>query len=278
MSRRLDLLLSTGGTFFGGPDLLLDRVLDEAERRGLTQVPLTTVYLGGSMLDPRILARAEHEFGIVVLPRVRLVGGAGEHQRDARRTRVGAPGRRRPPGAGVEVRIGSHVDPAECCIGGAHLFLGYVDADDDAGAFDDGGGDDDWFRTGDLAELRDGRLRISGRIKDIVIRNGLNIPIAEVDGLGRGAARGRALCRVRGHRRRDGRTSRHGRPARAGGRPAVRVHGRWPGRRGARQVEDPGRARRLGRAVPGTASGKVQRTLLDERGAGRPRTQASRLR
>ena len=67
--------------------------------------------------------------------------------------RLGDDGR---PLRGVEVRIGSRVDPAECCIGGAHLFLGYVDTEDDAGAFDDGGGDDDWFRTGDLAELRDG--------------------------------------------------------------------------------------------------------------------------
>jgi acyl-CoA synthetase (AMP-forming)/AMP-acid ligase II len=29
-----DFLVDTGATFFGGPDLLLDRVLDEAQRRG----------------------------------------------------------------------------------------------------------------------------------------------------------------------------------------------------------------------------------------------------
>ncbi|HLM18153.1 MAG TPA: class I adenylate-forming enzyme family protein, partial [Acidimicrobiia bacterium] len=151
----LDLLIETGGTFFGGPDLLLDRVLDEAERRGLAHVPLTTVYLGGSMLDPRILARAEHEFGIIVL---RAYGSSeapvstSGARDEPESVRLGDDGR---PLRGVEVRIGSRVDPAECCIGGAHLFLGYVDADDDAVAFDGEGGDDDWFRTGDLAELRD---------------------------------------------------------------------------------------------------------------------------
>jgi acyl-CoA synthetase (AMP-forming)/AMP-acid ligase II len=172
-----DLLIETGGTFFGGPDLLLNRVLDEAERRSMVQVPLTTVFVGGSMLDPRVLARAEHEYGIAVL---RAYGSSeaplstASTRGESEPTRLADDGR---PLSGVEVRIGSHADPAECCISGAHVFLGYVDPDDDAEAFDDG-----WFRTGDLAELRDGRLRIVGRIKDIVIRNGLNIPIHEVDG------------------------------------------------------------------------------------------------
>ena len=78
---------------------------------------------------------------------------------------------------------GRRADPAECCLGGPHLFLGYVDRRRRCRRLRGGGGDDDWFLTGDLAELHDGRLRITGRIKDIVIRNGLNIPIAEVDGM-----------------------------------------------------------------------------------------------
>jgi acyl-CoA synthetase (AMP-forming)/AMP-acid ligase II len=274
----LDLLLETGGTFFGGPDLLLDRVLDEAARRGLAQVPLTTVYLGGSMLDPRILARAEHEFGIVVLRAygsseapVSTSGARGEPES----VRLADDGR---PLRGVEVRIGSRVDPAECCIGGAHLFLGYVDADDDAGAFDDAGGDDDWFRTGDLAELRDGRLRISGRIKDIVIRNGLNIPIAEVDGL---IAALPGVVHSAGYGVTDDAT---------GERLAMAVR-LQPGAdlpfdamvdglvaAGLAKWKIPEELVVWDEPFPETASGKVQRTLLDERGADRPRTFAPRLR
>jgi len=90
---------------------------------------------------------------------------------------------------GVELAIGTARDPAECRVRGSHLFLGYVDADDDAVAFTD----DDWFCTGDVADLTDGRLRIYGRIKDIVIRNGMKIPIAEVEGLV-GALPGIAQC------------------------------------------------------------------------------------
>jgi cyclohexanecarboxylate-CoA ligase len=41
---------------------------------------------------------------------------------------------------------------------------------------------DGWFDTGDLAELRpEGNLRIAGRMKDMIIRGGENIPVLEVE-------------------------------------------------------------------------------------------------
>jgi acyl-CoA synthetase (AMP-forming)/AMP-acid ligase II len=268
-----DLLVETGGTFFGGPDLLLDRVLDEAERRGVARLPLTTVYLGGSMLDPRILARAEHEYGITVLPAygsseapISTAGERGEPES----VRLADDGK---PLRGVEVRIGSSADPAECCIGGAHLFLGYVDRDDDAAAFDE-----DWFRTGDLAELRDGRLKVIGRIKDIVIRNGLNIPISEVDGA---VAALPGVVQCAGYGVSD--------PA-TGERLAMAVRMRDGATLEFDQMVDGLVAAGLAKwkipeelvvwneAFPETASGKVQRNNLEAGGAGRPRTLAPRLR
>jgi len=268
-----DFLIDTGGTFFGGPDLLLDRVLDEAAQRGITDVPITAVYLGGSMLDPRILARAEHGYGIIVL---RAYGSSeaplstGGVRDEAEQVRLADDGR---PLRGVDVRIGSRVDPAECCIGGAHLFLGYVDPDDDATAFDD-----DWFRTGDLAELRNGRLRIFGRIKDIVIRNGLNIPISEVDGM-IAALPGVAQC------------AGYGVTDDATGERLVMAVRLQPGAdltfdamvdglvaAGAAKWKIPEELVVWDEPFPETASGKVQRNLLDDRGVGRPRTVAPRLR
>jgi acyl-CoA synthetase (AMP-forming)/AMP-acid ligase II len=268
-----DFLVATGATFFGGPDLLLDRVLDQAEARGVTEVPITSVFLGGSMLDPRILARAEHEYGIVVL---RAYGSSeapvstASTRREPEAVRLGDDGS---PLEGVEVRIGSNADPAECCLGGPHLFLGYLDRDDDASAFDD-----DWFRTGDLAELRDGRLKIVGRIKDIVIRNGLNIPISEVDGAvaalpgvvqsaGYGvedSATGERLAMA--VRMRDGATLEF--DAMVEGLTAAGL-AKWKIPEELVVWDEP---------FPETASGKVQRQLLEERGADRPRTVAARLR
>ena len=43
---------------------------------------------------------------------------------------------------------------------------------------------DGWFDTGDLARMdRDGYVRIVGRTKDVIIRGGENIPVAEVENL-----------------------------------------------------------------------------------------------
>ena len=86
------------------------------------------------------------------------------------------------PLAGVEVRQGSKNDPTECCVTGPHLFLGYVDADDDTHAFERDDEGRDWFCTGDVADLDCGRVRVVGRIRDIVIRKGLKVPISEVEG------------------------------------------------------------------------------------------------
>ncbi|WP_082952831.1 class I adenylate-forming enzyme family protein [Mycobacterium sp. 852002-10029_SCH5224772] len=170
-----DLLVTSGATWYGGPDRLLDRMLDEAVARDAV-VPLRAVYLGGTMLDRRIVERIEDDFGIVVM---RAYGsseipvstsGLRTESRDIRHADDGvALGE-------VDVRVGSATEPTECCIKGPHAFLGYTDAEDDDLAFEG-----EWFRTGDVADVVDGRVRIIGRIKDIVIRNGLKIPAAEVE-------------------------------------------------------------------------------------------------
>ena len=261
-----DFLVETGGTFFGGPDLLLDRVLDQASARGVTDVPITIVYLGGSMLDPRILARAEHDFGIVVL---RAYGsseapvstsGARDEPEAVRLADDGRPLR------GVEVRIGSRVDPAECCIGGAHLFLG-------------------------LRRSRRRRRRVRRRLvphrrprraarrsaEDLRPHQGHRDPQRVEHPDRRGRRHGRARCRA-------------SRSARATASPTTRPASgwRWP------SASQPGAALTFDAMVDGlvaagaakwkipeelvvwdepfpeTASGKVQRNLLEERGAGRP--------
>ena len=79
-----------------------------------------------------------------------------------------------PAGPGVEARV---VD-GELQLRGAQCFLGYVDESLNVAAFTDDG----WFRTGDLAEISDDdRIRIVGRLKDVVIRNAENISATEVE-------------------------------------------------------------------------------------------------
>ncbi len=55
---------------------------------------------------------------------------------------------------------------------------GYLDSSLDAEAFDEDG----WFRTGDLGRIdAEGMVTITGRVKDIIIRNMENISAKEVE-------------------------------------------------------------------------------------------------
>jgi acyl-CoA synthetase (AMP-forming)/AMP-acid ligase II len=97
---------------------------------------------------------------------------AGTEGRPPARTRIkiiDEEGRPVPAGESGELRVRA-----------PQLMLGYLDSSLDAGAFDDEG----YFRTGDLAMVDDdGYLTITGRIKDVVIRNMENISAREVENL-----------------------------------------------------------------------------------------------
>ena len=170
------------------------------------------------------------------------------------------------------MRVGSTGDATECCIRGPHTFLGYTDADDDADAFDD-----DWFRTGAVAEIDDGRIRIVGRLKDIIIRNGLKIPAAEVE---EAVAKVAGVLDCAAYSVADSTT---------GERLAVAVVLESPGRVSLSDVTDalvsaglpkyklPEELVVWDEPLPLNANGKVERNKLDARSAGRPRTLADRL-
>ena len=86
---------------------------------------------------------------------------------------------------GVEVRVVGDDErkravgeEGELRLRGPQCFLGYVDAALDADAFDAEG----WVRTGDLGVIdADGNVRITGRLKDVIIRNAENISALEVE-------------------------------------------------------------------------------------------------
>jgi acyl-CoA synthetase (AMP-forming)/AMP-acid ligase II len=88
---------------------------------------------------------------------------------------------------GAELRVvaadGSACAPGEVGeirVRGPQLFRGYLDAKQDAGAFDAEG----FFRTGDLGRLdAEGFLAVTGRLKEIIIRNGENISAKEIEDL-----------------------------------------------------------------------------------------------
>jgi acyl-CoA synthetase (AMP-forming)/AMP-acid ligase II len=89
------------------------------------------------------------------------------------------------PVIGADVRIvkesGEPAAPGEegeVRVKGPVVCAGYTDPEATDAAFDEHG----YFRTGDLGVLReDGHLRLTGRLKDVIIRKGENISAREVE-------------------------------------------------------------------------------------------------
>jgi acyl-CoA synthetase (AMP-forming)/AMP-acid ligase II len=90
------------------------------------------------------------------------------------------------PVPGVRVRVVDEEErelevgeEGELRLQGPQCFQGYVDEKLDVEAFDADG----WFRTGDLGLVdEDGNVRITGRLKDLIIRNAENISALEIEG------------------------------------------------------------------------------------------------
>jgi len=115
---------------------------------GSTEVPFLSVSTSGD--DDLHLARTE-----------------GRIHRSAQVRVADAEGKPLPPDGVGEIRVR-----------GPQVCKGYLDASLDAEAFDADG----FFRTGDLGSVdRDGYLTITGRLKDVIIRNGENISAKEIE-------------------------------------------------------------------------------------------------
>ena len=163
-------------TILGSAQPFFQAYLDAQRRHREPLYPRLRCFVaGGAPTPPDMLADLAESFGIKgVINSWGLtefpVATSGAHDDPASvlaRT-VGRPAR------GVEVRVAD----GELRLKGPQRFLGYVDPAQDAAAFDEDG----WFRTGDLGEVdADGNVRVTGRLKDVIIRNAENISAAEIE-------------------------------------------------------------------------------------------------
>ncbi|ADB50759.1 AMP-binding protein [Conexibacter woesei] len=171
-------------TMHGAPTFLQDLVrverFDAARARSLrivtlagAPIPRELVPAAAARLDAAIVpAWGMTEYGIAIsaspaMRKARLEAGDGVPvgAAQARVTRDGAPVATGEVGA-LEIR-------------GPGLFTGYHEREDATReAFDADG----WFATGDLASIADdGVVALQGRTKDIIVRGGENVPVAEVE-------------------------------------------------------------------------------------------------
>ncbi|MGW1978716.1 class I adenylate-forming enzyme family protein [Streptomyces sp. NPDC001889] len=173
-------------THYSGVPTTALQLLDAAERRGDGLGTLGHLSTGGAAAPAALVGRLTARHGRRIDPRngyglTETSGGVLASSGDAYRADPGSVGR---PAPAVEVRIAGadgrelpEGETGELWLRGQSLVRGYWrDERATAEAFRDG-----WFRTGDLAVLRDGRVGIVDRIKDVVIRGGENVHCAEVE-------------------------------------------------------------------------------------------------
>lgn len=164
-------------THMAGATPFLEQLLGAAERAG-TRLPDLKVFIcGGASVPPSLIRRASDYFERAVVSRVygstevpvttvgSLAPGGIEHAAET----DGRPGI-------AEIRLVS----GEIRARGPQMLLGYLHPEDEIESFDQDG----FFRTGDLGRWVDGDyLQVTGRAKDLIIRNGENISPKEVEDL-----------------------------------------------------------------------------------------------
>ncbi|SEO49154.1 class I adenylate-forming enzyme family protein [Trujillonella endophytica] len=179
-ARSLARLRAEGATVLGGAPVIIEELFRQAQAEDLHELPLRTMALGGAMIPREILEVALDRYGIRP---VRVYGSSEVPVSTGTLPSDEGEGRYADDGAcaeGTEVRILGD-QPGELLLRGPMRMLGYLDEGDNAEAFTDGG----WYRTGDLGRFEDGRLTVTGRLKEIVSRKGLKISLTEIDDVAR---------------------------------------------------------------------------------------------
>jgi cyclohexanecarboxylate-CoA ligase len=164
-------------THIAGATPFLEQLLAAAERAGTRLPELKLFVCGGASVSPSLIRRAADYFERAAVTRVY---GSTE----VPVTTVGAPldpdHAADTDGRAGFAQIALRGSTAEIHTRGPQMLVGYLHADDENGSFDADG----YFRTGDLARwIDDDYLVVTGRAKDVIIRNGENIAPKEVEDL-----------------------------------------------------------------------------------------------
>ncbi len=185
-AKALELVERHRVTHYAGVPATALQLLDAAGGKGLDS--LTNFNTGGASAPAEIVRRLTEAYGDRIEPRngyglTETCGGVLAQYGDAYRRRPDSVGRPTPVTevrvAGPDGRALPDGEVGELLLRGQSLVRGYWrDERATAEAFTADG----WFRTGDLAVVReDGRVSVVDRIKDVVVRGGENVYCAEVE-------------------------------------------------------------------------------------------------
>jgi len=172
-------------THMAGATPFLQQLLESAKRAGTHLSALKVFICGGASVPPSLIRNAAAHFDQTTFTRVY---GSTE----VPVTTVGVPDRGDlTHAAETDGRVGfgevklvptsgtdASADEGEIRARGPQMLIGYLHPEDEAAVFDADG----FYRTGDLGRWVDrDYLVVSGRTKDIIIRNGENISPKEVE-------------------------------------------------------------------------------------------------
>ncbi|HYD06551.1 MAG TPA: AMP-binding protein, partial [Reyranella sp.] len=172
------LMVKERVTHMAGATPFLRQLVDAAGQAG-TRLPDLKVFIcGGASVPSALIREAARHFDRAIVTRVygstevpvTTVGVTDPRDAAHAAETDGRPGI-------AEVRIS---DDGEIRARGPQMLVGYIDPADEISAFDADG----FYRSGDQGRWRDGdHLVVTGRIKDLIIRNGENIAPKEIEDL-----------------------------------------------------------------------------------------------
>ena len=183
----LDIINAEAVTWFMAAPTFVQDLAAVAERRGERPTSLSLICIAGGPIPRDFIPWAGELLDCFICPAWGMtewgigISAAPSMDADVVKRSDGQPV---PP---CEIRIvnesGQPVidELGELQMRGPGLFVGYHDRPEyTRESFDDDG----WFRTGDLARHEPGgAVVLEGRIKDVIIRGGLNLPVRELEDL-----------------------------------------------------------------------------------------------
>jgi cyclohexanecarboxylate-CoA ligase len=182
----VSLMVREGVTYTAASTPFLNDICDAVAGGAPRPASLRSFLCAGATIPPVLIERAAREVGIHACSLWGMTESLASTLTEPSRAAEKSPTTDGRPLEGMEVRIvdfeGKPVPTGQSgrlLVRGCQMFSGYYKKPE-LETFDAQG----WFDSGDLAYMDDeGYIRISGRVKDVLIRGGENVPVVEIENL-----------------------------------------------------------------------------------------------
>jgi cyclohexanecarboxylate-CoA ligase len=182
----VSLMVREGVTYTAASTPFLNDICDVVAAGAPRPASLRSFLCAGATIPPVLIERAARDVGIHACSLWGMTESLASTLTEPSRAAEKSPTTDGRPLEGMEVRIvdfdGKPVPTGQSgrlLVRGCQMFTGYYKRPE-LQTFDAQG----WFDSGDLAYMDDeGYIRISGRVKDVLIRGGENVPVVEIENL-----------------------------------------------------------------------------------------------